>query len=619
MNYPPIFLCAFLAVAGYLGIQQSIKDGVIPAENAEFSGIVQDMRLTRAGWQRLVVLAPEGINKGDLQLARPGAQILTFLSPEFRLEIGQRLWLSGELQELEWSRNPGGYNEFIVQRARGIACKFYAGDAQLFEVQMNLARSSHAIRKRLAAVYNTVLPYREASLMQSIVLGERPDMDDPIVEMYRMAGIYHLLVVSGLHLAILMMAICLVFEKFMNRRIAGIIALALMIAYTLLTGASISTVRSVTMAALVVFGRLLYRDHDSIASVSFACIVLLLYEPLYLFSVGFQLSFGTVFGFVLLTEPCERVLAMLGVPPYKKFRPFLAYSIVGCVSTYPIIAYHFARLSIYSIFVNIIVMPTASLLVIVGLLVGLIGLFSITAAFFLAGSIYYLLQFYESVMRIFLSLPSAVWLVGSWGLWVTLAALGFMLLFSYTFSSFGEDFIRRKKLLAFAALVLVFVIAFEAIASRRIQLTSLDTGQGESYVLRAGGYTFVMDGGGNNRLLGMNTGTMVLMPYLDHRGVAQANGAFVSDASRGRITGLIELTMANRVQALYIPAGLNIDSGLGMRLRMAAERNSIPIRKLSSGDIIQAGNLTFTVAAETPRLKLHVIYQGNEFWLPTEG
>ena len=626
MKYPPIFLCVFLAAAGAFGIQQRFNEGVLPGENLEFYGIVQDMRYTRTGWQRLVVTAPYGINNvsqgsQDLSsyefyneiLAMPGSQILTFLSPAFRVEIGQRVRLVGNLYPLEWARNPGGYNEFLVQRAHGISGRFFAREAEGFEVQMNLARTTFVIRNRLAAVYDTVLPYREARLIKSMVLGERPDMDDRVVEMYRMAGIYHLMVVSGLHMSILMMSISLVLELVFNKRKAGLIALTIMIGYALLTGAGISTVRAVTMAGVAVFGRVLYRDRDSIASVSFACIVLLLYEPLYLFSIGFQLSFATVFGIVLLTAPTERALALLGMPPYKKFRAVLAYNIVATVSTYPILAYYFSYVSTYSILVNLIIAPTVTLLLIVGLLVGLIGLFSINAAFFLAGSVYFLLRFYEAVIRWFLSLPGSVWLAGNWGLWITLAATGVMLVFGYTFSGFGENFRHRVKILGLSVTILLVSVGFEMLDRQRFHITVLDVGQGtdiNSYVIRRGNHTFVIDGGGNNRLLGMNTGHMVLMPYLDHRGVAQADGAFVTNMSRQRVTGLIELAMANRVQTLYIPIGLNIDSGLGMRLRVAAERNRIPIYRIGVGDAIRSGDLMVTLLQEHPVL-WQVTYRGE--------
>jgi competence protein ComEC len=329
--------------------------------------------------------------------------------------------------------------------------------------------------------------------------------------------------------------------------------------------------------------------------------LLLLYEPLYLFSIGFQLSFGTVFGLVLLTGPTERALAMLGI---KKFRRLLAYNIVASVSTYPILAYHFSYIAVYSIIVNLIVAPTLVILVLIGLLTGLAGLFFSGAALFLAGAVYYILQFYEGVVRTFLSLPGAVWLTGNWGLFVTFASLAVMLAFGYAFSGYGENFRKRKQILYAAVVVLLVCVGFEAADRRRFNITVLDTG---SYVLREGSRTFVIDGGGNNRLLGLNTGATVLMPYLDYRGAAKADAAFVTDASRERITGLIELAMADRVKVLYVPARLEMETGLGARLRAAADRNGIPIYRLNENDIVQSGGLAVEVVSTEPRMLLEVI------------
>ena len=661
LKYPPIFLCVLLALAGVLGVERRLSDGVVPAEGVEFYGIVQDMRYTRAGWQRLVVTAYQGIfididvpetyletyygsyyrtsyrtfyqnsyrtsyqTSNRTYFARPGADILTFLSPLYRVEIGQRVRFTGDLQPLDGPRNPGAYNEFMVQSAHGINGKFFARSAENFEVNLNTARLTFIIRNRLAEVYDTVLPYRQSNLIQSVILGERPDMDDPVVDMFRSAGIYHLLVVSGLHLSILMMTVCLVLEKVFNKRAAGLTALTLMIGYTFLTGAGISTVRAVTMAGVAVFGRVLYRDRDALASCSFACITLLLYQPLYLFSIGFQLSFSTVFGLILLTGPMERALAYGGMPSscrlfsftFRKFRPFLAYNIIGTISTYPVLAYHFSHVSTYSILVNLIIMPTATLLVVVGILVGIVGLFSMGAAFFLAGFIYYLLIFYEGVMGFFLSLPGSVFLTGNWGLWVTLAAMAGMLAFGYAFSGYGENFYKRAKILILVAMVFLASIGFEAAGRRRLDITALDVGLPDisSYVIRAAGHSFVVDGGGNNRLLGMNTGVMVLMPYMDHRGISRADAAFVTDTSRQRIMGLIELAMADRVRVIYVPGDMNMDSGLGMRLRVAAERNNIPLYRLEIGDMVWAGPLSIIVTEVTPRMRLLVFYDDYEIWL----
>ena len=579
LKYPPIFLCVILAIAGAIGVQHQLNDVVDPLEDTTFIGIIEDMRYTQAGWQRFIVSSPE-------------TRLIAFAPPHYRVEIGQEVKLFGDLFALEGPANPGGYNEFMVQRAHGINGRFNAHTLEAFDVHINLARTTHLIRYRISMVYHQVLPYREAMIMQSVILGERPDSNDTVIEMYRAAGIMHFLVISGLHLSIFMMAICLILERFLNKRIAGIIALIIMISYVLLTGASISTVRALTMAGVIVFGRLLYRDRDSLASVSFACILLLLYQPLYLFSIGFQLSFGTVFGLVILTAPTERFLSLCGLSKYKKLRSALAYNIAASLSTMPIFAYHFGFISTYSIIVNLLIASTATFLVILGILIGVIGLFYLPLAGIMANAIYFLLQFYEAIIRFFLTLPASVILVGNWGLPVTLAVTVTMIAFAYTYDGFGEAFYKRKKILWLCTIVCLCVIGFEALERRRFNITHLDI---ESYVIRVNNQALIIDGGGNNRLLGMNTGERTLMPYLNYRGIYQAEAAFVTSADRNRITGLIELTMAGRVKVLYVMPTVNLDAGLGLRLRVAADQMGVKIKKLEIGDVIKLGNFEIFV------------------------
>jgi len=597
LRYAPIFLCVLAAAAGVLGIQQSLRDDVVSQQDVRLYGIIHDLRYTQAGWQRLVV-AEEG----------SGYYVLAYLNPEFRVEIGQMVILTGDLHPLARAQNPGGYDEFLVQRARGIRAKFYARDVETFEVHMNLARITHLVRNRLAEIYDTVLPHREASLIKSITLGDQAGLDAPVREMYAVAGVYHLLVVSGLHISILMLAILAVLERIVNRRVASMVALIVMIGYCLLVGSGISAVRAVTMAGVRVFGRMFYLDTDSLASVAFACIALLLFEPLYLFNLGFQLSFGTVFGLIILSEPIERLLAWCRVPKFGKFRSFLAYNTAAFLVTTPILAYYFFYIPTYSLLINLIIMPTATFLVVVGMLVGVVGLFSLNAATFLAGAVFYLLQFYDTVMAIFLSLPFARLNTGSPGFWVTIMALGIMLAFAHTMGGFGEELRKRARVLAVSVMLFVTAVIATNFAERGFHVTELDMGQGYAYVLRANGYTFVINGGGNNRILGTNAGERILMPYLNRVGVGQVDAAFVTDISRHRITGIIELAMSNRVAVVYVPVDMNMDSGLGMRLTVAAERNNIPIYVLETGDIIYAGGLVLTVVSATQRLQLLAEY-----------
>jgi len=596
MKYPPIVLCAILALAGVLGVRQRFEDNITAGDNLSLQGVVQDVRFTASGHQRLIVRATSDIHRNGLVHAAAGSNLITYLSPQYKAEIGQHVVLRGSLHKLEGARYPGGYDEFMVQRTRKIAAKFFATAGEMGHTSINVQRAAYLMRMRLAQVYDDLLPNREAGLIKSIILGERLGFDEPVLEAYKNAGVYHILVVSGLHLSIFMSLVYLVLNKLLNKRKAGAIALFFMLAYTLLTGAGISTVRAFTMACVALFGTLLYRDRDSLATVSFACIALLIYEPLYLFDIGFQLSFGTVFGIIILTEPFERLLSLWRVPINGKLRAAAAFNLAAYFSTVPVLMYHFYFVSTYGFMVNLIIMPTSTFLVLTGILMGISGLISMGVAAIFAGAIYYLLRFYEAVINLFLSLPAAVWLTGSLGVWATLALMLLMLVFAYAFSGFGKDFTKRLRVLAAVSCLSLLLIGIELNSRQGFHLTDLDMGDSVSYIVQDRGITFVIDGGGNNRLLGSNTGEMVLMPYLDYRGVSTADAAFVSRATPSHIMGIIELATEGRVREIYVPVGLDLGVGLGLRLQVAATGNDIPIYYLRPGEAVEAGDIRIEAA-----------------------
>ncbi len=165
------------------------------------------------------------------------------------------------------------------------------------------------------------------------------------------------------------------------------------------------------MGGLIVFGKVLYRDYDLLASTSFACAALLIYEPFYIYNAGFQLSFGAVFGIAVLTAPVERALTLAATKlRIKKLTSInsLASCVAATAATTPLLLYHFQVVSVYAILINMIIIPTASVLVVFGLLTGLAGLIWLPAASFLAGVSFYMLKFYDALCAFFNDLPFSV-------------------------------------------------------------------------------------------------------------------------------------------------------------------------------------------------------------------
>jgi competence protein ComEC len=423
-RFKPAFIFLLFALLGFWRVGHSLRETITTPTPTVLTGIVSEVGYTASGNVRLTV-------RDDSK------RVMAYLKPGLSAEVGQEVVLRGLLRPLEKPRYPGVYNEFITLRTRKIDAKMFPDDMEVKAVYLTPKLVLNNISRRLATVYDTVLPPKEASVVRSVTLGEKGGLDDDIAYLYRLAGIFHILSISGLHVAILMLAVKSALGFVMGERKAAVTALAVMVFYCLLTGAAVSTVRALTMCGLGIGAKLFFREYDMLASTAFACILLLFYEPLYLFNVGFQLSFSAVFGIAVLTAPLEHALTLARFP-FRLIKKTLAVGIATVVATYPVLSFHFYEISTYSVLANLIVVPTAVALVVLGALTGLVGLLWMPAAEFLAGPLYYLLQFYEAVCRFFAGLPLAVIKTGSCGLVVVVAAYGVMLLFAYAFSGRGE-------------------------------------------------------------------------------------------------------------------------------------------------------------------------------------
>ena len=585
-RYKAVFVFVLFILVGLWRVDQSMHNHVTEPVYVEFRGVVVDTGRTGGGNQRAIIRG--NVYQAEVAIAEgyedchatyvnmPSLRVMAYIRPHQRQAvIGREIIITGYLRPLSQPQNPGGYNQFQHLRSQKIDATMWPGSIELGGLQPSMMVGLRRFRDRLANVYDSLLPAREAGVIKSMVLGDRLDMDQDLASQYRMMGIFHILSISGMHVTILTMAAFTLLKLVMAERPAGLIVLGVMIAYCLMTGAAVPTVRAVTMGGVLVFGRILYRDYDLLASVSLAGIALLIFEPLYLFNVGFQLSFGAVFGIGILKAPIERGLALLRLPA-GAFRGSLSVGIAAVVASYIVFAHHLYEIPLYSVLGNLVIMPTVTILLVMGALVGLVGLVWLPGATILAGPVYYILRFYEIASGFFASLPGAMALVGGGSLVVTAAGVGVLLAFAYAFSGFGEDFRRRLVVLFGAVLVLtgcVFVRDFPL----DLRVTALHT-HGQYAVLRHRGNMLII---GNGR-----GGEAALLGYMDMRGVSRAHGLVLTEPLRPADIGRIERLLP-RIQVLYLPGEFMPPDSL----QQAAWTNGVDLVQLHDGNILAMGRL----------------------------
>ncbi|MCL2378211.1 MAG: ComEC family competence protein [Defluviitaleaceae bacterium] len=598
-RYGAVFVLVLFILVGLWRVQDSMHSHVTAPVYVEFRGVVIDTGRTGGGNQRAAVIgsvyrvdnagtmasADDGHNIG---IAAPAGsleftyvnmsnfRVMAYIRPhQPQAVIGREIVITGYLQPLARAHNPAGYDQFQHLRSQKIDSVMWPDEIALGDLRPSLIVTLRQFRDRLANVYESLLPVREAGVMRSMVLGDRLDMDQNLAAQYRMMGIFHILSISGMHVGILTLAAFTVLKLVMAERNAGIVVLVIMVAYCLMTGAAVPTVRAVTMGGVLVFGRVLYRDYDLLASVSFAGIVLLIYEPLFLFNLGFQLSFGAVFGIGILKAPIERGLALLRLPG-GNFRGSLSVGIAAVMASYVAFQHHLYEIPLYSVIGNLVIMPTVTILLVIGALVGLVGLFWMPGAMILAGPVYYILRFYELASSFFAALPGAMALTGGGSLAVTGAAAGMLLSFAFAFSGYGEDFKKRLVLLFGAVLVLIGCV-FMRDFHFDLRVTVLHTHGGYA-VMRHRGDMLVMGSG--------RGGEAALISYMDMRGVRQAHGLVLTEAPRPADIRRIE-ELLPRIRVLYLPGGFYPPD----ELRMAAMAMGVEITWLNEGYILEMGRL----------------------------
>ena len=585
------FFYFLLFIVGYFSVQNSLSVKNVDIDSfahREFifsiEGRVIDINTTVSGRQRLI-LSTRYFDVDDMVFAQ-NMRIQAILPEEYEMKLGQTITLTGTLNPLRRPSNPGGFDQFQFLRARKIQYTMFPNIVTVEDIPIttvgHFQNHLHNLRSSIIDVFHHVLPAREAGVITSIIVGDRTGLDPDIFDAYRAAGFYHILVISGLHLTILMLAVNKTLEKFMSIRASALTTLAFLIFYTLMVGSSVSTVRAVTMAGVMIFGKLFYRPKDFLTTISFAGMALLLYEPLYLFDIGFLLSFSAVFAIALGAEPIDRLLGLIMIFENKKFRQSMAVNIAIFLVFSPLFAYFFFHVQTYSLIANIFVILTANFLVVLGFLTALLGLISHDIAELLSGGLFFIIRLYEIVAMFFYNLPNALWLIGRPHI---TELIGYYALLGFAFYSLMQ--FRRphlKKYFLLASFLYIGLISFNRLSYTGLQVTFLDVGQGEAIVITHGREVYLIDGGGLRTLeIGNNMGVRVLLPYLDYRGIRSIDTVFVTHEDSDHIIGIIEALGVKDIGKIYTTIGLDKEYELSALMLERAEKYNVPLEFISAG------------------------------------
>ncbi len=598
-----MLLGAFMTTRAQAVRDMKAEDAAIKSEVVDVYGSIESLTAYPDGDARIILKARDWSRDGSTngaiveRLEKP-LYVSAYLSKDIlanaaliddnQLKVGMGVLLTGKIKKPEPARNPGGFDEQAYFRVKGYSYKIEPNAVSMsrsYNRMLSLSVMQSRIRDFWISAYDKHLPPGYSAIMKAMILGERASMDEGSKQLYRESGVFHIFCISGLHIGMLGLCIGRLLRVFMDRKTAGVVSLALLMFYCLMTGAAISTTRAVMLFGMAVLGDIICKEKRLMSVTLFTMLVFLIINPLSLFDIGFQLSFSAVLGLCMLTKPVEDILMRLRIP--SEPRSLLASCIAATLATVPLYAYYFYYIPVYSIPMNLAVLPAVPILAACGFLLPIVP--------FLSGAVFFILSFYERVAGLILSLPFSQILTGrpAAALVLLLYLTVFCVALVQTLPHIYAQYMRFVAVLTVTALFAAVAVEYRFRLGTSV--TALYVGQGDCFVIRSRGRTFVIDGGGEfGRAKNENTGTKVLVPFLDYIGVSSVDGVFMSHMDSDHATGVYELLNEKTVEHLFIPAGETVEQ--------AVPKDTV-VSELKRGDSISSGQAIFRVLYPKDHIK----------------
>ncbi|MFT6209556.1 MAG: competence protein ComEC [Bacteroidia bacterium] len=289
------------------------------------------------------------------------------------LKYGEKILIRTQLQRVEGMGNPNEFNYARYLRFNDIIFRGYVKSEDWKSVSKGSPSIKGwflSVRSKLICLFEEAgLEDNTLSVASALVLGYRTELDKDLMSAYAGAGATHVLAVSGLHVGIVYVILNGLL-KFMDRKrsmriIKTLLLISLLFGYAALTGLSASVFRAATMFSFVAAGRAFDRNTNIFNTLAASAFCLILYEPMIIMQVGFQLSYLAVIGIVVI-QPRLFELTYFNNRLADWAWSITCVSVAAQIATFPLGLLYFHQFPNLFLISNLLVIPAAGLILYLG-------------------------------------------------------------------------------------------------------------------------------------------------------------------------------------------------------------------------------------------------------------
>jgi competence protein ComEC len=504
------------------------------------------------------------------QFASSGKILLKINQATSAFSFDDQVRFKGYLFSPGEARNPGGFDYsryltndeifamMVLDQAEDIDIKKTIPGFSVWRIERYFINNIVIpIRTMFIEGFRHYLPANLASLLAGLTLGEKRDISPEIAKLFTDTGTLHLMAVSGSNVAIVA-GFCIWVLAWVDRRARIVVTIVAVIFFSFLTRNEPSVVRATVMAIVGLVGFYRKRNADMMGLLGFAGLIILIWRPLWLFSVGFQLSIAATAGIIYFVPKFNSIIN-LGHGRLSKilYIPIMAFvtTIAAQVAVLPITAEYFQRLPLAGLIANLPMILLAGILTIGGILFLPFILIGGIAGSAYAFILKWLLSMIKPLLNFFANLPCAVINVNPPG--VLKIILFFATIYFITELLFNRRKSRKGILLASAALIVNLGIAYLK-GPPEESLNIIDCGLDRAilYAVPDGRNYLWFD---CNELDSCQQIGQTLIPYLGTMGVGRIDTVFTDGTSKLK-TLAEQIHVGNVLQYMDFEYGGNADT-----------------------------------------------------------
>lgn len=483
------------------------------------------------------------------------------------MKTGDLVKVVCRIEDLPHRRNPGEFDYGGYLKMHGISA---IASAAGFDKLSNYGSSDEMFfRKSVIApvklFINKVIDKSSEGdskeFLRGLLLGDKNNLSKSTKDNFVNAGVAHIIAVSGLNVAyvlLLIEAILLLLP--VPRAAKNILIIVALLFYMNLTGNSPSIVRATVMAIVFLISQMVERKSNTYNIVAFAALIIVLVDPRQLFDAGFILSFGAILSLVFFTP---RITALVNIiKSYreldvdKKLNKYIKASaglLIGTfaaqLGTLPVTAIMFGKVSVVSLIVNLFAIPISNINLALGFVTVFFSLFSGWAAGVFAAANNFLMYYLLEAIRISANFDFSY--VETYRADLLLLIVFYAVLF-LLFTASRTTYKARIVISVF--LVLNFVVFNSLLRSDdRVKLTYLDAGNSNSTLISMPEGTNILVNSGTSSKT-YSSAERSVIPYLKREGIDEIDILIITSMDANELRNLSVLAEKFKLNRIFMPA-----------------------------------------------------------------